>query len=76
MVYSPPDSQPKLVYKRTLLVQNIIGSQDFLVIITLGSLDSLVYHSPGSFFGKPVLIACSKYSPVYASQGSRDFMVY
>ncbi len=31
-VYSPLGSQPQLVYKRTLLVQNTLGSQDFVVL--------------------------------------------
>jgi hypothetical protein len=45
-----PRNQPKLVYKRTLLVQNTLGSQDSPVINTPESLDSLVYYSPASFF--------------------------
>ncbi len=42
---------PRFVYKRTLLVQNTLGSQDYPVINTLGSLDSLVYYSPKIFLG-------------------------
>ncbi len=49
-VYLPPASQPKLVYKRILLVQNTLGSQDSPVLNTLGSLDSMVAYSPEIFF--------------------------
>jgi hypothetical protein len=45
-----------MVYKRTPLMKNTLGSQDSPVINTLWSLDSLVYYSPESFFCKPVLM--------------------
>jgi hypothetical protein len=80
-VYSLPRSQPKLVYKRTLLEQNTLDSQDSSVINTLGSLDSLVYYSPESLFVYiPVLVLVQSTLrsrlPVYSSQGSRDSTVY
>ncbi len=50
-----------MVYKRTLLVQNILGNQDSPLINTLGSLDSLVYYSPESFL-ITCSDACSKYT--------------
>ncbi len=37
-VYSPPGIQPKLVYKRTLLVQNMLGSQTPMWLIHWGVL--------------------------------------
>ncbi len=57
-VYSPPGSRPKLVYKRALLLQNILGSQDSSMINILGSLDSLVYYIlfTRKIFCKPVLM--------------------
>ncbi len=53
-VYSPPGSRPKLVYIRTLLGQNILGSQDSPVFNTPASLVNLVYYSPGIFMCKTV----------------------
>jgi hypothetical protein len=45
-----------LVYKRTLLVQNTLGSEDSPMINTLEILDSLVYYTSGSFICKAVLM--------------------
>jgi hypothetical protein len=70
-----------LVYKRTLLAQNTPGSQDFPVITTLGSLDSLFYYTPGSFFCKPVLMLVqstlgSRFPGVFITGESRLHVVF
>ncbi len=61
-------------------MQNTLRSRDSPVINTLGSLDSLVYYSPESFFVNLVLCLFKVHlevdSPVYSSQGRWDSPVY
>jgi hypothetical protein len=52
LVSSSSGSRPTLVYTRTLLVKNTPGREVSPKINTLGSLDSMVYYTPGSFFEK------------------------
>jgi hypothetical protein len=67
-------------FTKNPLVQNTRGNQDSPVIKTLGSLYSLFYFSPESFFVN--LFWCLfeihqvVYSQVYSSQGSWDSLVY
>ncbi len=90
-LYSSWGNWPKLVYKKNRLVHNTPASQDFPVIITPGSLDSLIYLPTESFFCKPVLmlvlnstrsrlpglfITGEFHSPVYSPPGNWPSSMY